>query len=255
MPASYDGKEDMLGTGRLLSLLLPLIGGLLLAEAGLLALGIGDLRSSGATSGGATVSEAQCNGSGGSFPQVRGEAPPAGIIACYHFSLYHLSLSSPIQFCVNPDGGPLLRRPLVDYANQAVSMWEQAVGETLPISVSGTCPGVLLHNGDGKDVIGWAELGGSRVGLTNVKYHHGIVAEADISLESGNERLPESCLLAVLLHEMGHAMGLDHQPTGDSIMRPVTDCPSHPSPSASDVAAVRYLYPQTGAGFTAEANP
>ncbi len=158
---------------------------------------------------------------------------------CYRFEGYRLT--KPLAFCVNADGRRL-RRPLIDYVQQALDTWNRDTGLDLPVNIQGTCPGAEPKIGSGLNVIAWAPLSDGRVGYTTVKYRHGSAEEAVVTLESSPQELPESCLEAVLLHEMGHVMGLEHQPDPTSIMKPATDCPSDPSPSARDVAAVQLLY-------------
>lgn len=158
----------------------------------------------------------------------------------YQFEPYHIS--RPLAVCVNPDGGPPLERPLVDVVRDALAHWQDAASGRIPLSVSGLCPGTRLDPRDGVSVVAWAQLKGTTVGRAQVRQAWGAVVEADIALGgSWGLASDDSCLLAVVLHEVGHVVGLDHQGNGPSIMAPRTSC--NPVLSAEDIAAVRFLYP------------
>lgn len=217
-------------------LLLSLISFLVALEAAVLTFRIQNVQVFGSASGSVT-SDAGC-ATGHLPPGISGRQLAASD-PCYRFEGYRVS--KPMAFCVNPDGRRL-RTPLIDYVQQALDTWNRDTGLNLPITVQGTCPGAQAKVGSGLNVIAWAPLSDGRVGYTTVKYRHGTAEEAVVTLESSPHQLPESCLEAVLLHEMGHVLGLEHQPDSDSIMKPATDCPADPSPSPRDVAAVQLLY-------------
>ncbi len=158
---------------------------------------------------------------------------------CYRFEGYRVTKL--LGFCVDPDGRSL-DQPLIDYARNAVATWKTATGLDLPVSVGDPCPGVRLKIGSGVNVIGWGPLAGEEIGYTTVKYREGVAEDAVITFESSPDRLPETCLDAVALHEFGHVLGLQHQTDPDSIMVPATDCPDDPVLSPRDIAAVQLLY-------------
>ncbi len=158
---------------------------------------------------------------------------------CYRFEGYRIT--RPLGFCVNPDGRSL-GQPLIDYTRRAVDAWKTATGLELPISVDSSCPGIQPKMGNGRNVMGWGPLAGEEIGYTTVKYRAGVAEEAVVTFESSPDRLPETCLDAVALHELGHVLGLQHQTDPDSIMVPATDCPDDPVLSPRDIAAVRLLY-------------
>jgi hypothetical protein len=175
----------------------------------------------------------------GKTPVAQPEPPPD-----YRFHKWHLG--DAITFCVNPDGGPAqIASPLDDLVNDAVNIWQRHAEGSLPLYVSGLCPGASITRGDGISVVGWGSLDGKMIGQANVKLSRDRVKEADILLEASlpADLLSEQCLVRLLLHELGHVIGLDHQAEGPSVMTPSLDCSLVPVPSERDIAAVRFLYP------------
>jgi hypothetical protein len=151
-------------------------------------------------------------------------------------------LSQVIEFCVNPEGGPAIDRPLIDVVNDAVTIWQLHARGVLPLSVAGLCPGTPVEYDDGVSVVAWRSTGSGILGWTWMADRRTSVHEADIVLNASPPSISgERCLLATLLHELGHVLGLDHQDQGPSIMMKAIDCV--PALSEADIAAVRFLYP------------
>jgi hypothetical protein len=169
------------------------------------------------------------------FP-TRATNPPPG----YRFEGRRLSAAT--SFCVNPDEGPVLQRPLIEVARDAVDMWQSGAGSRLPLAIGDLCPGTPVEQADGVSVIGWGLIDGPAIGRAVMRGTRGPGQEAGIVLDwSWSSFSDEQCLLSVLLHEFGHVLGLGHQDDGHSIMLPATDC--SPALSDADIAAVRFLYP------------
>ena len=63
------------------------------------------------------------------------------------------------------------------------------------------------------------------------------LADGDLSYDG-----TVSTMLQVMLHELGHALGLDHNPDDPSSIMYPTSTTSNPVPDAQDFAAIRSLY-------------
>lgn len=162
-------------------------------------------------------------------------APPPG----YEFGKRRLTART--TFCVNPDGGPVLERPLIDVAIDAVAIWERESEVELPVAIAGVCPGTAVMTKDGVGVIGWDELEGGIIGSATIHDTRGGEQEADVALDP---RWPsfaaEQCVQSALLHELGHVLGLGHQDDEYSVMARSFGCLT--KLSTADGEAVRFLY-------------
>jgi hypothetical protein len=169
-----------------------------------------------------------------------GSQPEATVVG-YRFEDW--CIKQPLSLCVDPVGGPAMDRPLVDYVREAMDTWNLVAKVPLPLSISGSCPGAGTAAGDGRNVVGWRTLDPGVDGMASVEAVHGSVDEADVWLDIPPDvwNGPPPCLRAILLHELGHVLGLDHQPEQSSIMHPQVTC-DQTVPSGADAAAVRFLY-------------
>lgn len=151
----------------------------------------------------------------------------------YHFQSWHLNNTTAI--CVDPEGGSLTERPLVDLVRDAVGAWQYAAGGKLPLIIDGLCLGRELDHGDGHNVVGWGELRNA-IGQANVRSNSfDEVTEADITLRR-DLNPSAACLLSILLHEVGHIAGMAHQSAGSSsVMTPTVPCDT--TLSWSDIGA------------------
>lgn len=151
----------------------------------------------------------------------------------YQFQDWHLA--QPIELCVDPYGPNYTDTSLLQLTERAVGEWQLADGGHVPLSIRGLC-----DSADEVNVVTWAALSPDRSGEAEVKddYEGGVTA-ATIRLATAMGRPSDACLMTILLHEVGHVLGIAHQPeTIVSVMR----APCGATLSWADIAAVRYLY-------------
>ena len=154
----------------------------------------------------------------------------------------------PIDYCIVRDGrgGFVDHETFVALTRQAFAAWR------VETRYEGDCNGPITHN-NGRNEIGWGELAGdpddlTEAGNTNLRYRSTLLGgppdltEADVTIHRNpaSGKGNEACLLATLLHEAGHVLGLPHL-GADTVMAPViTDCLE--APTGADLAALRELY-------------
>jgi hypothetical protein len=114
-----------------------------------------------------------------------------------------------------PDRG----RTLVAVVRRAAATWE-AAGQGLRFTITADTTGAQIA------VRSIDQLAGERAGQTDLQWtRDGAIHSALITLarrDHTGRPIPAPGVLAVAVHEIGHAMGLAHSPLPDDVMYPVT---------------------------------
>lgn len=201
----------------------------------------------------------------GSPPVIVPPAPPADINGRIDFiGAIWAAASIPVTYCVNPanppigsSGDPILSPDhLVALVQEAFQTWESIPQSSITFAYQGLCPSDPWDRSDGVNTVGWGWLFGSAAGVASWNATHGEFLrqdsfgqfyEMDIIVDV---RYPQSLddpsnylsreLQHILLHEVGHLIGLGHATEPCSVMGP--------SGIGSglcwvDVAAAATLYP------------
>lgn len=170
----------------------------------------------------------------------------------------------PVPYCVNAGGipigstgGPIMTpEAFVAKVQTAFSVWTSVPGVKLRVTYTGLCDNDPTDRRDGVNTVGWYRLRGAAIGLLHPSYPAGPafqdgrarMIEADIvidtryaqSFDDVNEYL-DGVLPGLLIHEIGHFIGLEHSSNPCSIMFPKENGVT--SLCEVDREAVRALYP------------
>src|SRR5205085_9321592 len=108
---------------------------------------------------------------------------------------------------------------------------------------------------DGASVIGWVPSF-ERLANTSWYVRAGLMAEADIQLNAGGLASP-AATYPMVLHELGHAIGLDHSEVSGSVMAgpPAAEYSYSATLAADDIAACQSLYGASTGPVAAQTPP
>ncbi len=171
--------------------------------------------------------------------------------------------SLPVPYCVNPVGIPngragspvMTQDQFVSLVRRSFDRWQQLADSYITFRYTGWCYNDPRNGNDGSNTVGWARAGGSIAGVTlpgasqETPFTHnlaGDLTEVDIFIDDRiilfvDENYYINHLLPVIvLHEIGHFVGLGHSNVGCSVMTPSS---TQLEFCSDDTVGVRTLYP------------
>ncbi|MBI2920312.1 MAG: matrixin family metalloprotease, partial [Planctomycetes bacterium] len=140
-------------------------------------------------------------------------------------------------------GGPASDDGEVLAMKAAMLSWEDSTSGNLDLEYDGgTAAGAVF--GDGENVVAWDEawsgspgvlgVGGNMVGAS------GSIIEGDVEMNGLVTWSDPGFIEGILLHEMGHSLGLGHSADSGAVMAPVYSGESSPQPD--DIAGMTGIY-------------
>lgn len=140
----------------------------------------------------------------------------------------------PVSFYVDQNS---ISNEIYEEIELAAEDWNKASNQTL-IVINGFTDKAPIAP-DGRNVIVISALEYRVNGTTRNYYVNDKIVDSDIILSSFNRTDRES----VLVHEMGHSLGLEHNESTDSVMQPsMSSQQIRRTPSEEDISAINCLY-------------
>lgn len=164
-------------------------------------------------------------------------------------------VNGPIQMTLNTRGSRDLPIETVEGVLQgAIQNWENVPGKSYSMEYQGRSSHALPNPNDNLNSVVWVEndwpYSPEVISVTSYSYYvqdPPALVDADILLNSqyhygvtGNDHTVD--LRKVLLHELGHVLGLAHTSVVHASLFPYFDTLDAPSLKADDRAGIRYLY-------------
>ena len=130
-----------------------------------------------------------------------------------------LATGAPVSYWVGQHPGYLLRSAVLDEVARAFAAWADCTGLAFQRAEDPAAASVAVAWSD--DAEGFSDLG---VAGGQLAHTSGLSVQLDMAerwrLQSGDPRGGDFELLPVLIHELGHVIGLAHAPEADAVMSP-----------------------------------
>ncbi len=169
----------------------------------------------------------------------------------------------PVPYCVNPAGVPSLPggQPLltgdafVSLVRAQFQKWQSLPDSYIAFRFTGTCFSDPRNQRDGVNTVGWGRLAGSAGGVTlpggaqetpyrtldfGTTFSEVDIIIDDRILQDLDLQSAGQIVQIIVLHEIGHFLGLGHSPRGCAVMAPSS---LQPEFCDDDIAGARALYP------------
>ncbi|MEK7469179.1 MAG: matrixin family metalloprotease [Planctomycetota bacterium] len=132
-----------------------------------------------------------------------------------------------------------------------LAKWEAATAGSLDVAYGGSVPSGAIP-GDGLNVVAWGSLGPGIGAVASPMYFDGVMEEADIEMNSDMDWSDPVLFENVLLHELGHTVGMDHEDAAPAVM--ASAALGTTELTADDIAGISALYGK-GTGSSAPPPP